>query len=94
MERVPANPIRLRGQHTALHRFSMKTISQYFPVIYTEVDRANGRCFAVIVDETGAYTYEMPQNLSMVAGAKVQYGEGNKDTFHNYSFAENKTNEE
>ena len=32
-------------------------------------------------DETGAYTYEMPQNLSMVAEAQAQYGEGNKGTF-------------
>jgi hypothetical protein len=33
------------------------------------------------LDESGAYTYEMTQNLSMVAEAQAQYGEGNKGTF-------------
>ena len=32
------------------------------------------------LDATGAYIYEIPQNLSMVAEARTQYEEGNSGT--------------
>lgn len=34
-----------------------------------------------VLDETGAYAYEMSQNLSMVTETQAQYEEGDKGTF-------------
>ena len=39
-------------------------------VVYREMRKKDRRT----LDETGAYTYEMPQNLSMVAERSVSYG--------------------
>jgi hypothetical protein len=39
--------------------------------VYREMRKKDIRA----LDETGAYAYEMPQNLSMVAEAPIRYGE-------------------
>ena len=56
------------------------TTLQKFPVIYTEVDKANGRCFAVIVDEahssqTGSSALKLKTALADTEEALREYAE-------------------
>ena len=43
-------------------------------VVYREMRKKDIKA----LDETGAYTYEMPQSLSMVAETPTPYGTGDK----------------
>lgn len=56
------------------------TTLQKFPVIYTEVDKVNGRCFAVIVDEvhssqTGSSALKLKTALADTEEALQEYAE-------------------
>ena len=61
-------------EDTAKYNAIMSALAE---VVYREMRKKDIKT----LDETGAYTYEMPQNLSMVAETQAQYGEDNKGTF-------------
>ena len=61
-------------EDTAKYNAIMSVLAE---VVYREMRKKEIKA----LDETGAYTYEMPQNLSMVAEDQAQYGECNKGTF-------------
>ena len=58
-------------EDTAKYNAIMSALAE---VVYREMRKKDIKA----LDETGAYTYEMPQNLSMVAEAPIPYGNGDE----------------
>lgn len=60
-------------EDTAKYNAIMSALAE---VVYREMRKKDIRT----LDEAGAYTYEMPQNLSMVAEPPIQYGKNDNET--------------
>ena len=60
-------------EDTAKYNAIMSVLAE---VVYREMRKKDIRA----LDEAGAYIYEMPQNLSMVAEPPIQYGKNDNET--------------